>query len=220
VNDCKFAERMTSRIIAMGIDSIEHFNPLEKKRYFNYDLMCTEFTVYSAANRFDQSDPFLFAQSFANRIHAWWPTSAGFEVFLTSVNNFFRYQIDLMRELQTEATSDLKTNQSPWHVCFYLPNYQIEHLFIKDAESIHADMLNPCMASHDAIRMCRIGLPGSHLYYDLEPHDNGIRRAGIITNTTHEDLIFDYMSRTHADTCQEDVVRDIIREILAYTTFF
>jgi hypothetical protein len=198
----------------MSLDSIRLTNTLEKKRYFNYDLMCTEFTIYSALNQFDQSDPFLFAQSFSNRIHAWWPTAVSLEKYIKSVNTVLQSIMELTPATQIDAATITNCYQPPWHVYFYMHNYQIEHLYLKDDNLIRIEPLEDFIKSHGSVRMCRIALPGTDFYYDIEPHENSIRRAGLVTSTIHDALIFKFMASTHAQVVPENPIKAIVKEIL------
>jgi len=203
----------------MCSDSDDLFKTLKKIRYFNYDLMCMEFTVYTAANQYDQSDPFLFAQSFSNRIHAWWPTAVNLEQFLICVHRFFQSQKALDHRPQSEEKCGCYDDHPPWHVYFYLPNYQIEHLYLKGAISIDIERMHDFLQSQGPAQMCRIALPGSDLYYEHEHRENGIRRAGIVSYSAPDDMIFNYIASTHSHVVQEKPIKDIVQEILSCMTF-
>lgn len=184
---------------------------LTKKRYFNYDLFCTEFTIYSAADHFDQSNPFLFAQSFSDRIKAWWPTNIGLDGFLNAVN--FISQVKY--KLSQNPKADLNDNNNHCDVYLYLNNYRIEHVRFKDPSELNMGAIENVLESDWAVRLFRIAMPNIDFYYDVKPFENGIRRAGIVTNLGHDNMIYDLIDATHAQYVQKDAVKDIVKEILS-----
>ncbi|MBN1662888.1 MAG: hypothetical protein JW943_04735 [Deltaproteobacteria bacterium] len=184
-------------------------NGLEQKKYFNYDLFCTEFTIYSAANNFDQSDPFLFAQSFSDRIKAWWPTNAGLEMFIEGVNGFFKTN----QPVCPSPEAGMADCNLACEVYLYRNNYQIDRIRFKDF--IDTDAMKDLFQSPCPVHLFRIARAGVDFYFDVEAHENGVRRAGIVTNLQAEDAIGGYIQATHKQRIQEDALKNIIRDVLS-----
>lgn len=200
----------------MTLNSIPASVTLEKKKYFNYDLICMEFTVYTSANRFDQSNPFLFAQSFSDRIKLWWPTDVGIQEYLKAIDSFFQAQKSRPQNHHGIRNGDLRDDHDSWDIYLYLNTFQVEHIQVRGPSLFAIDPFQSFSALDGTIRLCRITLPGIDFYYDMEPHENGIKRAGVVTNSSHDDFIFDYLVSTHIQHADEDSVRQILREIVSY----
>jgi hypothetical protein len=187
---------------------------LIKQRYFNYDLFCTEFTIYTALNHFSQSDPFLFAQAFSDRIKVWWPTDRDLDGFVAAV-------IAAAPRIENTASPGRGKDKSgrsdgcPWEIYLYLDNYDVQHLKIENLTSLGGDGLRRHEISGGGVQLYRIAVKGCDFYFDCTRRESSRHRAGITTILDHNDLIYGFLASTHAQGFQENYVRAVIEELVA-----
>lgn len=179
---------------------------LNKKIIKIEDLEVTEYNAYIKIN-IGQKQLYFCADKYTDYCCFWWKTNTTIGDFLSSVKMFIRKTVDWK-----VSKIKIKKNKEFSGLYIYLPNDMIKYNFDDDEGDIYENILS-ILNTLGRILFVRIAFDFGDFFYDFEPVYPFPQRAGLITHSTKNVAISDFIYNTNSKYIQRDVLRNSIKKI-------